>query len=56
MIYGEVGKLPIKVTADKYLISYWLRLLNKAHIIYMIALNLFLVMSTKHLGYAKLKI
>ena len=47
MIYGEVGKLPIQVTADKYLISYWLRLLNKdentlAHIIYMIALNVFL--------------
>ena len=47
MIYGEVGRLPLQVTADKYLISYWLRVLNKdsqtlVYIIYIIALNLFL--------------
>ena len=46
MVYGEVGKLPLQVTVDKQLISYWLRLLNKdestlAHIIYIIVLNLF---------------
>ena len=46
MVYGEVGKLPLQVTVDKDLISYWLRLLNKdestlAHIIYIIVLNLF---------------
>ena len=46
MVYGEVGKLPLQVTVDKQLISYWLRLLNKdqstlAHIIYIILLNLF---------------
>ena len=46
MVYGEVGKLPLQVTVDKQLISYWLRLLNKdestlAHIIYIMVLNLF---------------
>ena len=46
MVYGEVGKLPLQVTIDKRLISFWLRLLNKeesylAHIVYMIAHNLF---------------
>ena len=47
MIYGEVGKLPMQVSVDRHLISYWLRILDKdentlVHIIYMIALNLFL--------------
>ena len=46
MVYGEVGKVPLQVTVDKQLISYWLRLLNKdestlAHIIYIIVLSLF---------------
>ena len=49
MMYGDVGILPLQVTVDKQLISYWLRLLNKdestlAHIIillYIIVLNLF---------------
>ena len=46
MVYGEVGKLPLQVTNDKRLMSFWLRLLNKeesslAHIVYMIAHNLF---------------
>ena len=46
MVYGEVGKLPLHVTIDKRLMSFWLRLLNKressfAHIVYMIAHNLF---------------
>ena len=46
MVYGEVGKLPLHVTIDKHLISFWLRLHNKeefplAHIVYMIAHNLF---------------
>ena len=41
-----MGKLPLEVTADKHLISYWLRLLNKdkstlAYIVYTIALKLF---------------
>ena len=39
MVYGEVGKLPLQVTIDKRLMSFWLRLLNKeesslAHIMY----------------------
>ena len=43
--YGEIGKLPLQVTIDARLMSFWLRLLNKeesssAHIIYMIAHNL----------------
>ena len=29
MVYGEVGKLPLQVTIDKRLMSFWLRLLNK---------------------------
>ena len=42
MVYGDVGKLPLHVTIDKRLMSFWLRLLNKeesslAHIIYMSA-------------------
>ena len=46
MVYGEVGKLPLQVTIDKRLMSFWLRLLTKdesslAHIVYMIAHNLF---------------
>ena len=46
MVYGEVGKLPLQGTINKRLMSFWLRLLNKeesslAHIIYMIAHNLF---------------
>ena len=46
MIYGKVGKLPLQVTIDKRLMSFWLRLLNKeesslAHIVYMIAHNWF---------------
>ena len=46
MVYGEVGKLPLQVTIDKRLMSFWLHLLNKeesslAHIVYMIAHNLF---------------
>ena len=46
IVYGEVGKLPLQVTVDKQLITYWLRLLNKdestlAHIIYIIILHLF---------------
>ena len=46
MIYGEVGKLPLQVSVDRHLISYWLRILDKdentlAHIMYMIALHLF---------------
>ena len=46
MVYGEVGKLPLQVTIDKRLMSFWLRLLNKeesslAHIVYMNAHNLF---------------
>ena len=46
MVYGEVGKLPLQITINKRLMSFWLRLLNKeesslAHIVYMIAHNLF---------------
>ena len=46
MVYGEVGKLPLQVTIDKRLMSFWLRLLNKeesslAHIVFMITHNLF---------------
>ena len=46
MVYGEVGKLPVHITIDKRIMSFWLRLLNKeesslAHIVYMIAHNLF---------------
>ena len=46
MVYSEVGKLPLQVTIDKRLVSFWLRLFNKeesplAHIVYMIAHNLF---------------
>ena len=45
-ILEKVFKLPLQVTVDKQLISYWLRLLNKdestlALIIYIIVLNLF---------------
>ena len=48
MVYGEVGKLPPHVTIYKRLMSFWLRLLNKeesslAHIVYMIAHNLFVL-------------
>ena len=43
---GEDGRLPLRVTIDKRLMSFWLRLLNKeesslAHIVYMIAHTLF---------------
>ena len=46
MACGEVGKLPLQVTIDKRLMSFWLRLLIKeesslAHSVYMIAHNLF---------------
>ena len=48
MVYGKVGKLPLQVTIDKRLMSFWLRLLNLnkevsslAHIVCMIAHNLF---------------
>ena len=46
MVYGEVRKLPLQVTIDKRLMSFWLRLLNKeeyslAHIVYIIAHDLF---------------
>ena len=52
MVYGEVGKLPLHVTIDKRLMSFWLRLLNKeefslAHIVYMIAHNLFVYVVNK---------
>ena len=45
MTYGEVGKFPLRVTVDKYIISYWLRILNKKQstltfIVYQIMLNL----------------
>ena len=47
MVYGEVGKLPLQISVDKQLISYWLRILDTdkntfAYIIYIIALNLFM--------------
>ena len=29
MLYGEIGKLPVKVSVDKQLIAYWFRVLNK---------------------------
>ena len=46
MVYGEVGQLPLHVTIDKRLMSFWLRLLNKeesslVHKVYMIVHNLF---------------
>ena len=46
MVYGEVGKLPLEATADKRIVSYWLRLLNKnedtfVYMLYNIALQLF---------------
>ena len=46
MVYDEVGKLPLQVTTDKRLMSFWLLLCNKedsslAHIVYMIAHNVF---------------
>ena len=46
MVYGEVGRLPLQVTVDKYMVNYWLRLLNKdettiAHIMYKTVFNLF---------------
>ena len=60
MVYGEVGKLPLQVTIDKRLMSFWMRLLNKeesslAHIVYMIAHNLF-VMYIKLSGYVESRI
>ena len=47
MVYGEVGKLPLQISGDKQLISYWLRILDKdkntlAYITYIIVLNLFM--------------
>ena len=46
MVYGEVGKLPLQVTIDQRLTSFWIRLHNikessLVHIVYMIAHNLF---------------
>ena len=61
MVYGEVGKLPLQVTIDKRLMSFWLRLHNKeesslAHIIYMIAHNLYVKLSIKLSGYVESRI
>jgi len=47
MVYGEVGTFPLQVTVDKFIINYWMRILNKdnvtfTHLIYMISLNLFM--------------
>ena len=44
MIYGKIGKLPMQVSVNRHLISYWLRILDKdentlAHIIINIILG-----------------
>ena len=46
IVSGEFGRLQLQVTIDKHLMSFWQRLLNEkecslAHIVYMIALQLF---------------
>ena len=60
MVYGEVGKYPLQVTINKYIVSYWLRILNKehstlAHIVYIIALKLYTTGSFKAQWICKIK-
>ena len=47
IVYEKVVKLPLQISVDKQLISYWLRILDKnrntlAYTTYIIVLNLFM--------------